>query len=368
MNKACFMVLYGPLETDARVLRSIGVFNAIKKPVTIFTCNTRPGYEAGDNVEIVNVALKVGMLGYLYFCLRIFLYFLFNLRKFDLVYLQDFYSTVPGLLFHPFCRKKRIIYDAHELILPKDGEELSFRDKVFVKAEKKLCKKVFYTIEANQEREDIFKERYNLENVSHVLNISKLSFSAIKRELHEDNITLVYQGVVAKERRLSFFVQCLAKLPDRYKMMIIGDGDALNELKELAETLNVSSRITFTGRLSNDEMLKKLEQCHIGIIAYPMTSLNNIYCSPNKIFEYSAQALPFLATEQPFFKNVQERYGIGRVYHNDDIASFTQETEELVANYDKCCEGFQAFLAEYSYDKEMERLASIITKAIAASA
>ena len=251
MNKACFMVLYGPLETDARVLRSIGVFNAIKKPVTIFTCNTRPGYEAGDNVEIVNVALKVGMLGYLYFCLRVFLYFLFNLRKFDLVYLQDFYSTVPGLLFHPFCRKKRIIYDAHELILPKDGEELSFRDKVFVKAEKKLCKKVFYTIEANQEREDIFKERYNLENVSHVLNISKLSFSAIKRELHEDNITLVYQGVVAKERRLSFFVQCLAKLPDRYKMMIIGDGDALNELKECVEKLiavSDSLRKLFSGQ------------------------------------------------------------------------------------------------------------------------
>lgn len=363
MERKCFMVLYGPLETDARVLRSIGVFNAVEKPVTIYTCNTREGFEVNEHVKIVNISLKVGLLGYLYYCIRVFLYFISNLSEFDLIYLQDFYSTVPGLLFYPFCKKKRIIYDAHELILPQKGERMSLRRKIFVNTEKILCKKVFYTIEANQEREDIFKEKYNLDNVSHVLNISKLSFTGVKRELQEDNITLVYQGVVAKERRLSFFIKCLKELPEKYKMMIIGNGDALDELKSLAQSLDISDRVVFTGRLSNVEMLKQLEQCHIGIIAYPMTTLNNIYCSPNKIFEYSAQALPFLATEQPFFKKVQEKYGIGRVYRNDDIASFVRETAKLVEDYSRSADGFLDFLSDYSYDKEMERLTSIIKQA-----
>lgn len=360
MKNSCFMTLYGPLESDARVLRSIEVFKSINKNVTIITCNTRKGFEL-NGVSIVDIPIHVGIIGYIKFCIKTLCYYLRHAPCFDMVYLQDFFSTVPGLLIYPFLRKKRMIYDAHELIIPMAGQNLSRRNKLYVYAERQLTKKVECIIEANKERAEIFKERYKLNNVTYVLNISKLAFSGVQRTLPEDgSVMMVYQGVISKGRNLSFFAKCLKELPANYHMMFIGDGDGLDDLKNTARELSVEKRIEFTGRLSNDEMLEKLKACHIGIISYPFTSLNNIYCSPNKIFEYSALSLPYMATEQPFFKKVQSQYRIGRTFKFNDINSFVEETKVLVATYKDAAKGFELFLQDYSFSKEMDKLKSII--------
>ena len=363
MGNKCFMTLYGPLESDARVLRSLGVFKAVGKEVTIVTCNTREGYSAGDGVDVVNLRLKVGHKGYLYFCIRTLLYYLGHARQFDLIYLQDFLSAVPGLLIRHFARNKRMIYDAHELIIPKDGQCLSKREAFFIGPERRLCNKVDVVIEANKERADLIRARYGLNNVTYVLNITKQAYNGRVRTLPGNGkIVLTYQGVISKERELSFFVDCLKALPERYQMLFIGDGDALLGMQERAEQLGVASRIEFTGRLSNEEMLKRLDDCHIGIISYPFTSYNNIYCSPNKIFEYAALGLPFIATEQPIFKNAQEQYHTGRTFRYGDVASFVEETEFLAKEYSTEFRQFERFLTDFSFNNEMERLRSIITQ------
>lgn len=355
------MTLYGPLESDARVLRSLDAFKAIGKKVTIVACNTKEGFSAGDGVEMVNLHLKVGHPGYFYFCIRVVLYYLWHARQFDLIYLQDFLSTVPGLCLRLLSPRKRMIYDAHELIIPKEGQCVSKRDHFFIKPEKWLLKRVDLTIEANKERADLIKSFYGLDNVSYVLNITKLEYSGTLRTLSAgETIVLVYQGVVAKERNLSFFVLALKELPENYHMLFIGDGDGLEELKELGKQHGVEDRMEFTGRLSNADMLARLDACHIGIISYPFTSYNNIYCSPNKIFEYAAMGLPFIATEQPIFKNAQKQYNTGRVFQYDDISSFVEETQELVKTYSENRQ-FERFLTDFSYNKEMERLVSLIS-------
>ena len=357
------MTLYGPLESDARVLRSLAVFKEIGKEVTIVTCNTRAGFSAGEGVEIKNLHLKIGHWGYFRFCVRTLCFYLAHARRYDLVCLQDFLSTIPGLFIRFFSPKKRMIYDAHELIIPMEGQRQSKREQFFVKPEKILCGKVETVIEANQERADLIRERYGLNNVFYVLNITKLAYNGKVRTLPEDGkVILVYQGVITNERKIPFFVDCLKALPERYQMLFIGDGSALAGMKEQAEQLGVASRIEFTGRLSNEEMLKRLDDCHIGIISYPFTSYNNIYCSPNKIFEYAALGLPFIATEQPIFKNAQAQYHTGRTFRYQDVASFVEETEALVKEYSKEPRQFARFLTDFSFNQEMDRLRAIITK------
>ena len=354
------MTLYGPLESDARVLRSVYAFKAINKKVTIITCNTRKGFET-EGVNIIDLPLKVGRMGYVKFCLKTLIYYLRHASRFDMIYLQDFFSTVPGLLIHPFARKKRMIYDAHELIIPMEGQKLTSKTKLFVNAERKLSKKVECIIEANKERAEIFKQRYGLDNVTFVHNISKLSFCGVKRTLPPNgSVIMVYQGVISKGRNLSFFVKCLKELPASYRLMFIGNGEGLDDLKKTARNLDIENRIVFTGRLSNDEMVERLKDCHIGIISYPFTSLNNIYCSPNKIFEYSALALPFIASEQPFFKEVQGQYKIGRTFKFNDVRSFVEETKKLVESYEESACGFEQFLRDYSFSKEMDKLRNIL--------
>ena len=354
------MTLYGPLESDARVLRSLDVFREIGKPVEIITCNTRAGFSV-DGVKLVNLYLSPSRGGYLYFCFRVFFYYLFRGRRYDLIYLQDFYSTVPGLLLRLLSRKKRMIYDAHELILPAPGKKPAGRFKVFVVAERMLAGKVECVVEANAERAEIFRGQYHLSNVSHVLNISNVAYDGKRKELAEDgDVNLVYQGIITETRRLSFFIESMRDLPARYKLFLVGSGDDVENYKKLAEDHGVQDRVILTGRLGNKEMLAFLERCHIGIISYPMAGPNNYYCAPNKIFEYASKSLPFVATGQPFFKKIEQQYGTGRTFEAMDKASFVAGVEAVVEDYASMQDGLAKLLQDYNYATEHERMLRII--------
>lgn len=354
--KKIFMTLYGPLETDARVLRSIAAANAAGCQVTIITANTQGDFVVPDGVTMINYPhLCIGGLQYLKFCLFCMKFFLKFRSDVDVLYLHDYFSTFLGLLFKPFCRHKKIIYDAHELILLRKGDYATLRDKFFIWSEKKLIHKVDLIIEANQEREDIFKQTYSLNNTTNVLNITQ--FKGIEHRSLSDQKIIVYQGNLTEERNLSFFIEAISYIPDA-KLLFIGDGRSMNRYKQMVKERKLESKVLFTGRLSNKDMMVKMKECSVGIISYPFTNLNNIYCSPNKIFEYAAISLPFIATAQPFIRMVEDKYHIGRTYEYGNIDSFVDNVKEIFSHYDDYNKT-ESFLNDYNYENEFKKMVNI---------
>lgn len=357
MNRV-FMTLYGPLETDARVLRSIEAAKNANLRVTIVTCKTRADFMVPGEVEIINCPFgAIGAWSYLRFCISCFFLFLKNRREYRVLYLHDFYSPFIGFLLRPFCSKKKMIYDAHELILPMPTEILSKRDKFFVWAESKIVKSADVIIEANKEREDIFKRVYPYAKTTNVLNITKISATK-DRSLDTNDIRIVYQGAIAEERKLSFFIEAISKI-DNARLVMIGDGPSLNDYKQLVKERGLEDKVEFTGRLSNKEMIERLDNCSIGIISYPFSNYNNIFCSPNKIFEYAAISLPFIATSQPFIKEVQEKYHIGRTFEIGNIDSFVDNLKAILCDFSSYTCNSKKFLTDYSYEKESKKMTEI---------
>lgn len=82
-------------------------------------------------------------------------------------------------------------------------------------------------------------------------NSSPIKFISMARLLHWKGLHL---GVQA-------FAQ--ADLPDDAEYWILGDGPERERLQTLAEKLGVANRVKFWGRLSRDETLCKLKECHI---------------------------------------------------------------------------------------------------------
>lgn len=82
-------------------------------------------------------------------------------------------------------------------------------------------------------------------------NSSPIRFISMARLLHWKGLHL---GVQA-------FAQ--ADLPDDAEYWILGDGPEREQLQALAEKLAVGKRVKFWGRLSRDETLSKLSECHI---------------------------------------------------------------------------------------------------------
>lgn len=362
MDKKIIMFLYGPLDTDGRVLRCLDVLNKMGKKVVLISCNSRHDY-SNDSLECVNLKINpVGLINYFRFVIYSLYYSFIHRRKISLFYLQDYYSTLIGYLISLFSRKK-IIYDAHELLLRRKTETVSFRDKLFIHWEKKVIKRVFYIIAANEERMRILKWVYKVPNITFVLNITSATITPdteFKKLDNTQEITMVYQGVLTEERNISFFINVLFELPGYVKLMLIGDGPSEQYYHQLVESLNLADRVIFTGRISNAEMLDELRRCHIGIITYPFTDLNNVYCSPNKIFEYAALCLPTLSTSQPFMEKIFNKYNIGETFEENNPSSFVSSFNSIRHNTSISRDDFSAFLADYNFNNESLKIEKVI--------
>ncbi len=85
---------------------------------------------------------------------------------------------------------------------------------------------------------------------------------------------------------------------ERVKVLLIGDGPAMPELKQFVEIHNLQNSVLFTGPLPHDEVPRYLD-----LIDVAVQPAANEYCCPMKILEYMALGKPIVAPAQ---ENIQE--------------------------------------------------------------
>ena len=76
--------------------------------------------------------------------------------------------------------------------------------------------------------------------------------------LEDGLFTLLYVGQHIWEKNLRFTIEALARIKDLpYRMFFVGTGYAEGEMKELVERLGIADKVTFVGRVTDRELLKK---------------------------------------------------------------------------------------------------------------
>lgn len=350
MVKIC-MFLYGPLETDGRVQRSILMLQeCLDVKITLISCGSNTMYKM-KNINHINLPIKIGGINkYFRFIYKSFIYILKNNNSIDIYYLHDFFS----LILSAFIHKKKIIYDAHELIVRRKKENVILRDKFFILIEKLCVNKISLVITANIERAKVMKYIYNISNITYILNITNAELLKNNRKRADGKIILVYAGAITEERGLDIFVRVVNRLNNNYVLNFIGTGPYESNLRQLAKDLNCLNKVKFMGRLSNLEMMNELKESDIGLISYPFTDLNNIYCSPNKIFEYASQKLPVVSTCQPTIANIIKKYNIGRTFNSEQ--SCLDSIINISENFNYYNDKFERLFEDYSYLNESKRL------------
>ena len=74
---------------------------------------------------------------------------------------------------------------------------------------------------------------------------------------------------------------------------------------------------------------------NIGILMYDPISLNQIFCAPNKIFEYSGYGIPMIGNNIPGLKIPFEKYNCGRIFDNGNIDELCQNILEINENHEQ---------------------------------
>lgn len=276
-------------------------------------------------------------------------------RKPEVVVAEDFFTTLPGWLASRIARS-RLVYDAHELIVPAEGERQSRRDRFWYLLERWVAPRADLVIAANPERAALMAEHYGLATKPECMrNIPSprqsgrsrediaADYPALARRNAADRV-LLYQGDVSAARELDRFVGALAYLPDEYRLIIAGAGPDLERLQGVGEPRASEGRFHTLGRVPIDLLPAVTASADVGIVAYSFAGLNNFYCAPNKVFEYAQAGLPVIATGQPPLRALVERYGIGLLIGRDERP---EDVARLVAALFDDIGSFRAPLADF---------------------
>jgi glycosyltransferase involved in cell wall biosynthesis len=107
-----------------------------------------------------------------------------------------------------------------------------------------------------------------------------------------------YVGVMGKQEGIDHLLRAVRHIVCGLKRTdihfgIVGGGTALPAMKGLAERLQISDYVTFTGRVPDDTMLALLNTAEVCVNPDSANALNNL-STMNKIMEYMALGKPIV--------------------------------------------------------------------------
>ena len=127
---------------------------------------------------------------------------------------------------------------------------------------------------------------------------------------------ILYQGIfLDKERRLEEFCEAMGDLPDDYVFIAMGKG---SEMYERLRKQYASDRILFIPFIRPPYHLQVTKMASIGVLSYfPRkgsigSTLNPLYCAPNKIFEYARFGVPMISNDIPGLKYTYMEFHCGK--------------------------------------------------------
>lgn len=346
------MGLYGTLDNDGRVLRSI---DALKNDFELIVYS----YVNDKSFNINNVSIKKRGLRYYqnnplldhFLYLIHFIKIAFKVRP-EIIYVHDYYLALTGVITGLLTGAK-VVYDSHELMIIKNNSKVGFRHRFFSYLEKLSIKRFNLIISANDERAIIMKRCYkltdspltinnipNFDVLENLITLDEIQFRYKFRISDYKNI-FVYQGVITPIREIDIVVSQIALIPDSL-ILLIGKGKE-SYVAMLKQKLNFFSNIRFLGQVDLISLYSILRIADYGIISYSNKNLNNKYCAPNKLYEYANFNLPIITSDQRIFKRLFKKYKIGLyTYANNQtflsdfenfshLNSFTKEIEKFKA-------------------------------------
>lgn len=360
------MAVYNVLACDGRVQRAAEALAEVSH-LTLFGIASKAKYLI-PGVEIREARLpSVRLLG----AIRLLLFWLAFLwealrAKPQVVYAHDFFLLFPGWLASRLLRAK-LVYDAHELIVPDGRRFRSFSHRVFFFLERCLVKRADLVIAANEPRATIMKAAYGLRESPLVIRnipahpVDKPEVAVKYLPPANGKIRLIYQGAMSLTRGIDMFIRVLPRLGEEYELVMVGDGPDTVKLKQIAEEEGVCSRVSFLGRVSTHDLARITRQCSIGILSYSFSDPNQQHCAPNKVYEYASAGIPIAATSQDILRSLVEANGIGVILQRsgtvaEALNEYAKAIQFLAQRRERFVSRIPEFLSLNNWTDEKTRL------------
>ena len=218
-----------------------------------------------------------------------------NLKGEDIVWLASL-DTALACIGLNFFKTNSYILHLHELY---DTHQTR------LKLVKKIAQNAKYVVVPEENRAGILQVWLDLKNKPTVLpnkpyrHPRKKNLKAthpltieILERYKTDKRIIIYQGHIGGDRNLIPIAMAVKDLPD-YEFWLLGkDHDEHSKKLEA-----ISENIRYLGNVPAPYHLEITSYADIGIMSYDLITLNNLYCAPNKVWEYMGFNIFFICNQ-----------------------------------------------------------------------
>jgi glycosyltransferase involved in cell wall biosynthesis len=233
----------------------------------------------------------------------------------------------------------KLVYDSHELYCEQEFEPRLQRMWSAVETRSIGACDAVITVNPSIARE--LMTRYGLARVEVVENAERADGPppAKGRLFHQAfgldaaAVIILFQGGLIAGRNLETLVEAmpLVTTPAMH-LVFLGDGALARKLSRHAEIRRVKDRVHFHPAVAQNDLLRYTASADLGIIPYQPTCLNNLYCTPNKLFEYIAAGVPMLATDLPELRRLIAGNDIGLMIDTASPAAIARALNGVTAD------------------------------------
>lgn len=353
MQSKLGIVFQGTLRTDGRVLREVNSFSPHFDVIYVFASLVHEDDHllVPSNVKIIPFKLNSNWINRNLFFGKQFLSVLSVIEsaKLDILICIDYPTLKLGTLLKKKQQSLELVYDSHEIYIetinqffPKRGWKgiygiplIKINKLIHLKLEKKYVQQVAKCITVCNSLSTYFNERWQKE-VAVIRNCPSIKHSRYELDkekykyqlnLPTDKQLLVYQGDINPGRGLFQLMDVMKLLPDRFQLIVVGEGMLLPELKAY-NVDNQINNVSFLGGKSYVELMQYLLAADLGISFIEPINASKRYSLPNKLFEYMAVGLPIVSNDLPEPRALFEQYNCGVTV---DLHNLSAVRDKIVA-------------------------------------
>lgn len=229
----------------------------------------------------------------------------------------------------------------------------------------RIVKKAKKIIECEENRAYIHASWWNLKEIPSVIP-NKPYYHQREQRLPANNQTqeavniikdkkfILYQGIITPDRDVSVIAKALDEINSDYYLVLIGSDrfDGVKKIKELYR------KTIYLGYIPAPDHLIITSFAKYGIAFYDYSSMNNLFCAPNKIFEYTGFGIPVIGNYVPGLINTIQKYDAGILVDINDYSDVVDKIRILEDNYPTYSENAKVFFESI----ELHALFQKITK------
>ena len=337
MKKKVIVSVTNDLVSDRRVDRVCNTLCEMGFSVSLLGRryqNSLPLSGRAYHTHRIHLVFRRGFLFYAEYNIRLFFFLLFSKSK--LLVSNDLDTLLPNFLVHRI-KGIPLVYDTHEYFtgVPELVNKPVIRN-FWKRIERWIFPKLRHVITVNESIARLYREEYGNE-ILVVRNIPEklLRVPSTRRSdlgLPEDKKIILLQGAgINIDRGAEEAIEAM-RFVDNALLVILGDGDVVEKLKQQVKTQKLQEKVKFIPRQVPEQLYEYTTKADIGLSIDKNNNINYRYSLPNKVFDYIHAGVPVLASDLVEVKRIVEKYQVGSLISSHEPGHIAEKMKQMLGD------------------------------------